>query len=185
MHHRARPLLALVAPLLALALGSACDAINKLDNIDVTAKGQTTIPGKTVLDETLGTFPAFGGFSDFSITDSETFQNKKYKADQVDSVHLKRLVLRTLTPAGQDLSYLGTVTFFVEAPGRAKIELAHQSTFPAGQSEVAFAVTDAELKDYLLAEQSTITTEASGSKHPDQDTVLEVEATFDVDVNVL
>lgn len=169
---------------LAFGLG-ACDALDDLDNFDVSVKSQTTIQGASPLDMLLGEFPAFSGLSSFDLSQNATFQNKEYGPDDVDSVHLEALKLRTVDPTGQDLAFLGTVVFHIETAGLPRIEIARQETFPSGQTEVAFSVTDVDLKPYVLAKEATVTTEVTDSQRPPQDTVLEVEATFDVDIRVL
>lgn len=97
---------------------------------------------------------------------------------------LEKLTLRVVSPAGQDLSFFGTVIFSLETEGLPKKEIARRSGFPAGQTSVDFTVVPDDLKAYLLAKQATLVTDLMSSKQPNQDTTLELSATFDVDVAV-
>lgn len=175
----------LMMTLLALlTFGAGCGDGTDLDNFDVVIEDQTTLEGGGLLGELLGGFPALDGFTRFDLTQSQTFQNEGVDPDDVDSVVLDALVLRTIDPAGQDLSFLGEVVLIVEAEGLEPLEIARQDSFPAGVTEVSFDTSDQNLKRYVLAREATIRVEANDSRQPPQDTVVEFTATFDVDVRV-
>jgi hypothetical protein len=165
-----------------LFLAAGCSSI---DNFDVPIKGQAKIPGSSALEMVLGSFPTTEGFTRIDLTQSQTFKNEKYTVEDVDSVILTRLTMKTVNPASQDLAFLGKVIFFAEVNGLPKKEIARRESFPAGVTTVEFTVTPDDLKDYLLAKEATITTEAQNSRRPPQETTLEIEAIFDVDVAVL
>lgn len=172
-----------IALFAALVFVSSC--ADELDNFDVTVKGEATIPAATLVETLLQSFPALEGFGQIDLAQSQEFQNQGYSPSDVDSVRTKRLVMRVVSPAGQDLSFLGTVRFLVSTPGLPEKLLAEQTEFPEGAAEVAFEVVRDDLKSYLLAKEGTITTEVEDTSRPEQETVVEVEVTFDVDVNVL
>lgn len=171
------------APLAALIFcAAACDSV---DNFEVPIKGRATVPAASAIETLLGTFPQAEGFTRVDLAQSQTFKNEQYSVDDVDSVNLIRLTMKTVTPASQDLSFLGTVIFHAETAGLPKKEIARREGFPAGRTSVEFTVTPDDLKNYLLAKEATISTEILSSRRPPQETTVEIEAVFDVDVNVL
>lgn len=171
-------------PLIATAAFSfgACDNI---DNFDVPVKGRTTISGAGAIEMLLGEVPQAEGFTRVDLTQSQTFKNEKYSVEDVDSVRLTRMTMYTIEPASQDLSFFGSVIFYAEVASLPRKEIARREGFPRGSTRVDFTVTADDLKDYLLAKEATITAEIGDSKRPPQQTTIEVEAVFDIDVNVL
>jgi len=165
---------------LALLTLLACD---RLDNFDVNVSGQTKVQGSP-LGALLSSFPQADAFTRFDVSESTQFKNQNVDPDKVDTVVLEKLTLRVVSPAGQDLSFFGTVIFSLETEGLPKKEIARRSGFPAGQTSVDFTVVPDDLKAYLLAKQATLVTDLMSSKQPNQDTTLELSATFDVDVAV-
>ena len=179
-----RALLALATLAITVAPLSGCDSLDQLDNFDVPITGEVTIQGETLVGSILGNFPTLDQFNKLDLSQTSTFQNKDYSPDDVDSVILESMVFRVLDPEGQDLAFLGEVVFYVETEGLPRKEIARQSRFPEGETVVSFETNKDDLKNYLLAKEASITTEVSDSKSPPQDTRIEVEAIFDVDVNV-
>lgn len=170
-----------VALLLAL---TGC-GVDELDNFDVTVKENAVIPAATVVETLLGGFPQLDAFTEFDLTESATFRNKNYSPSDVDSVLLESLTMTVVSPDGQDLSFFGTVIFFVETEGLPKKEVARAEMFPEGVSSVRFDTTNDDLKNYLLAKEATMTVEVEDTSRPERETTVEVKAVFDIDVNVL
>jgi hypothetical protein len=166
----------LALPLLA-AVG--CD---RLDNFDVIVSDQATIQGAPI--GALGALPGLDAFTRFDLSQSSDFQNRQYSIDDVDRLTLTRLTLRRISPNAQDLAFFGTLVLSLEADGLPKKEIARASGFAAGQTTKDMIVTPDDLRLYLLARQATLTADALDSRPPPQDTVIELEAVFDVDVNV-
>lgn len=182
----ARPLLWLLALTLLAAGGLGCSATDDLDNFDVTVTGQTEVPGATPLEMLLGGFELTEDFTKFDLTEGQGFKNDKYDRSDVDSVFLERMTMTVVDPPdGQDLAFLGRVVFYAETDGLERIEIAHQDMFPEGEMSVDLEVTRDDLADYLLAPEGSITVEVMDSQRPPQRTTIEIEAVFDVDVNVI
>ena len=93
-------------------------------------------------------------------------------------------ILSTVDPPTQDLSFLGSMTLFLETKGLPRKEIARCESFPAGQNRAVFQTSPDDLKAYVLAPESTLTVDIKDSKRPQQDTTLQVDAIFDVDVKV-
>ena len=170
---------------LIVAAGFSFGACDNIDNFDVPVKGRTTISGAGAIEMLLGDIPQAEGFTRVDLTQSQTFKNERYSVEDVDSVTLTRLTMYTIEPASQDLSFFGGVIFYAEVASLPKKEIARRQDFPSGATRVDFTVTPDDLKDYLLAKEATITAEILDSRRPPQQTTIEIEAVFDIDVNVL
>jgi hypothetical protein len=161
-----------------LSLSLTC---SNLDNIEVSASGETTIEG-SVLGDLLGPL-SFVGFDGIDISESQEFQNGGYTKDDIDSVRLKVFTLSVTEPADGNFDFLSKVSFFAEAEGLPRVEIARLDPVPEGQSELEMEILDVELQEYAIAPSMTITTEATGVS-PSEDTTIDAEVRLDVDVNV-
>jgi hypothetical protein len=165
-----------------LAVAALCIGCSDLDNIDIEAGGQTTVPAGTVVDQLLGDLQ-FLGFEGFDISESQEFANAGYSKSQIDSVRLTRLSLSIASPETGNFDFLERVAFFAESEGLARIEIARLDPVPPGSNVLELELSDVDLRDYAAAESMTITTEATGVR-PDTETAVDALAILDVDVNI-
>ena len=113
----------------------------------------------------------FGNFASFDITQSQELKNQGVKREQITSVKLTKLSIEVTSPAnGQDLTFIDSLTFFVESPGVAKKEIAKGGPFTAGATKADLTLVDLELAPYAAAPSMTFTTAATGKRpsHPVQ-----------------
>lgn len=165
--------------LVVLVLGTC----SSLDNIEVPVTAEATIPRRSVLDELLGNL-SFAGFDGFDISQSQQFENQGYSRDQVDSVRMLEMTLAIRAPAGANFDFLDAIRFYAEAPGQPRVLVAELDPVPDGATELTLVVdSSVELQPYVVAPSMTLTTEAEGLRPPEE-TMVEAEAIFDVDVNV-
>lgn len=165
--------------IVALVLGTC----SSLDNVEVPVTAEATIPRRSVLDELLGNL-AFAGFEGFDISESQQFENQGYSKDQVDSVRMIEMTLVIRAPDGANFDFLDAIRFYAEAPGLPRVLVAELEPVPDGATELRLDVdSSVELQPYVVAPSMTLTTEADGLR-PEEETTVEAEAIFDVDVNV-
>lgn len=168
-------------PLLLLVLLSVFVTCSGLDNIDVSAEGETTIPGSP-LGGLLGSL-SFLGFEGIDISESQEFQNQGYTKDQIDSVRVKVFTLSVTSPDDGNFDFLSKVSFFAESPGLPRVEIAQLDPIPDGQEVLEMVLLDVELREYAVAETMTITTTATGTS-PTNDTTIKAVVLLDIDVDV-
>jgi hypothetical protein len=173
----------LIVFLSALSIG--CGSLEDLDNFDVEVRDETTVEAGTAIEGLLAGFPQLDGFTRLDISQSAEFEERGYNPDDVDSIRLTRLTLSIIEPAEQDLAFLGSVQVIVSNPDLPDVVMAERLSFDEGEQQVDFETSDANLRHYLLGTRSTITFDIEDSRRPMQDTRIEVEAVFDVDVNVI
>ncbi|WP_394850597.1 hypothetical protein LZC95_24460 [Pendulispora brunnea] len=153
---------------------------SNLDNIDVDAQGEGTIPAATPLETLLSNFD-LGAFN--RIDFSQSFKNQGASKDDVDSVRVKSFQLSIPAPPGQTFDFLQSVAFYAESSGQPRVRIAHLDAVPRGASSLQVSIDPGvELKPYVVAPQMSITTEATGSR-PQQESTVKAEVTLDVDIH--
>jgi hypothetical protein len=168
---------------LSLVLMLLLGTCSSLDNVEVSVMAESRIPRRSVLDELIGNL-SFAGFDGFDLSQSQQFENQGYSKDQIDSVHMLELNLRITDPADANFDFIDSIRFYAEAEGLPRVLVAELADVPDGVTTLALDVkSSVELRPYVVAPAMTLTTEATGVRPPEETTV-EAEAIFDVDVNV-
>lgn len=171
---RARSLFAIAA----LAGMCTCDSI---DNFDVDIDSKATIPKATVLDTVLG-LVTFGDFDKIDL--SHDLKNQGVTKDDVDSVKLKTMTLTIEAPDGQNFDFLTSLSFFAEAGGLDKVQIASLAEVPKGKRELELVInSDVDLKPYVVAPSMTVSSQIKGSR-PKNDTTVSAHVVLDVDVHI-
>lgn len=163
----------------AIAAALACSSI---DNVEIEATGQTTVPQGTVIDQLIGDI-GFLGFEGFDISETQEFRNQGYKKSQIDSVRVTSFTLSIAAPADGDFDFIERIAFFAESDGLARVEIARLDPVPEGSNVLDLELADVDLRDYAAAESMTITTEATGVR-PEAETDIDARVVLDVDVDV-
>jgi hypothetical protein len=154
-----------------------------IDNFDVTEESTTTIPGASLFEQLAGDM-GFGSFMTMDLSQSEELKNQGVEKSQIDSARLTALTLTVTEPAdGQDLTFMESLKFFVEAQGLERRLIASGGPFPAGENQVELALEDVDLAPYAVAPTMKVTAEVSG-RRPKQQTSILARMTLNVDVNV-
>jgi len=103
--------------------------------------------------------------------------------EDIDSGRLKDFTLSIQAPAGQNFDFAESIAFFAEASGQPRVRIAHLDAVPKGVSSFPVSVDPGvELKPYVTAPQMSITTEAQGSRPP-QETTVKADVVLDVDIH--
>lgn len=157
--------------LLALA---ACSG---LMTVRIEQEGSGTVPGAGFLGELLGAFD-LGGFDDLDVSIDQELANQGVAEGDVSEVRLAQLTLST--PDAADLSFLTSISVYIESPGVEKVRIAHLEDFPAGVASVDLELDDVDIKDHVIAASLSITTDASGTA-PSEDTTIEAFIAIDVE----
>lgn len=152
-----------------------------LFSFEHVAEIDAVIPGATVVEQLLGTFPELDA-GKFDFTQSAEFQRDGYGPEDVSFVHLSYLDMKVTRPQGQDLSFFGTVQFVLSAPGLDPVVIASQDDFPSGSASVEFKVTDRDLRDYLVQDNYEISVTVTDTRRPPQDTEIRITAKLDIGI---
>lgn len=158
----------------------ACDG--RLATITIEESATTTVPAASPLEGLIQDF-GFGDFVQLDLTSAAELQNQGVQPGDILDVRVTFFDLEADSPSDADLSFLDRLEVYVEAPELDPVLVASASSFPEGERTVSLMVEDVDLTDYVVSESMTITTEASGSRPP-QETVVEARAAFNVGVTV-
>jgi hypothetical protein len=167
--------------LLAATSAVLLAACGELDQVDLTRSAEATIPGSAGAPPLEVSAIGAVGLS----IGRDALAAEGVDPDDVDSARLRALRIEVVS--GESLErWLSSVAFYVEAPGLARVLVAQRAgirDLPAGTTAVELETTGVDLKPYLVAPTTSVTTEVSGSA-PASDTTLRATATIRVDVNV-
>lgn len=152
-----------------------------LDHIDFTAGGKATIPKASLVNTLLGDL-AVAGFG--SLDFSQQFQNQGVSKGDVDAVNMKSFTLTIDAPADGNFDFIQSITFFAEAPGVTKVQIATMSTVPKGQTKLDLVIdATTDLAPFVVAPSMSITSQVTGSA-PSEDTTVDAEVVLDVNVHI-
>lgn len=170
-----------IAGFITVGVVVACGG--RIDTFKVQESGETVVEQGTVLEQLVGGL-GFADFVQFDIAQTEEFQNQGAKKSQIDSIYLTLLRLEiTDPPSGQDLTFVESVEFYVEAEGLDRVRVASGGPFEAGQTVTDLDLDGVDLAPYATAPSMDITTEVTGHR-PANDTTIEGTIELLVDVNV-
>jgi hypothetical protein len=164
----------------AIALAGLCTCAG-IDNFDVDVEGQASIPKATVVENLLSAvnFPGFD-----SIDLSQEFKNQGVTKDDVDNVHIKSMTFTIDSPSDGNFDFLDSLTFFAEAEGLDKVQVASLASVPKGKRTLELEIDeDVDLQPYVVAPSMRMSSHIEG-KRPDEDTTVTATVTLDVDVHV-
>lgn len=165
---------------LAAASLFALGCQGRLFSITIRDSADTVVPRGTVLEELTGGL----GFSELTAMDlisSGELANQGVEPGDIEEAVLTVFELEATGPDGADLSFLQSVSLYVEAPDLPRELVASRSGFEEGETVAGFDVTEVDLADYIVSRSMTLSTEVRGNR-PDEDT--EVRASFEVKVGV-
>lgn len=163
---------------LGSVLAIACQG--QLFNIRVDGDGTATVPRGTVVEELVGGI-GFDEFLSMDLTEQQELQNQGVEPGDIARAEMIVFSLEAIDPEGADLSFLESMSLYVEAPDLPRVLLASASDFPEGTARVEFDLTGEDIADHVVSQSMTFTTEVEG-RRPDQAT--EVLATYAVRVGV-
>ncbi|TVQ93384.1 MAG: hypothetical protein EA397_04510 [Deltaproteobacteria bacterium] len=155
----------LVAALLAIA----CQG--QLFNVRVSGDATTTVPARTALEQLVGDF-GFGEFVSMDLTESQELQNQGVEPGDIASARLVRFDLEAIDPDDADLSFLDSMSIYVEAPDLPRVLLATASEFPEGEAVVEFELTGEDIADHVVSQSMTFSTEVNGRRPTSRTEVL-------------
>lgn len=153
----------------------------KLLTVELDGTSTTAVDGGNLLQDLVGDL-GFDEFARMDITEAEELANQGVEPGDLESVQLVAFDLE-IVEGDPDLSFIDTLSVWVESPDLPPAELARQDAFPAGQSQVALELLGVDLVDYAVSQSMTLTTEVSASS-PDEDSVIEARYVLRVEATL-
>ncbi len=171
------------APIILVILSLGLLTCGDLDSFEVEQSSTTMIPGMTPTEPYLDDL-AFSDFANIDLAADETLASEDVRKNQIDAVNLITLSLTITAPAsGQDLTFLSSIEFFIEAEGQPKERIAFGGPFQSGTQSAYMNIDTLDLHPYVAAETMSITTKIAGTR-PQNTTTIVAYTNFLVDVDV-
>ncbi len=163
-----------------LSVSAAILAAGCAPTFDVPVSGSSTVPQGNLVTCTI--LPAFSGFGGFDISQTDQFKNAGATKSNVRSVKVVSLTLKVTAPPGAGLGFLQSLSFDAADPSGnlPPAEIAHASDFSGDPTTVTMTVDGAELAPYAVLPSMNITTNAKVQSCPAQDTTIEADIVFAV-----
>ncbi|MCB9673574.1 MAG: hypothetical protein H6737_00575 [Alphaproteobacteria bacterium] len=152
---------------MGLAVLTGCKGVS----FTVSDESEIVVEQGTLLEALLNDLQ-FGGFADLDITSRDAVANQGVEPGDINDVRFDELVLSATAPTDADLSFIESLSFYVEADGLDAMLVASQDDFPEGQAVVPLDLEDVDLTDYVVQPSMTLTTNVTGSRPGVDTTVL-------------
>lgn len=166
---------------LPLALAS-CEKGGIYKNFQFDYTFKATVPANAILSSPL--FPL--SFAEESNSKAQLEVNDTRK-DLVDEMHVNTFLLEVESPQGQDMSFLNSATFYINADAEPEVRVAYKESVPSDVgNDLMFDLDDVNLAPYIRAEEGfTIRSKVVTDENRTQDITLKGTVKFDVRAQVL
>jgi len=180
-----------IFPLFALVIIMACSKTKQLTQVEVDIPYTQTLDASKFPDSaTFPFFPPQGITIDFPTlplnTNSQQYlQQYNTTVNKINSVTLSSVVLQMTAPAGKNLNFLKSVSFYLASDTLPSIRVAHKINIPKGSTTVSLDDTSADLKPYFLENTIYVHVTATFDSIPPRGTSINTITTFHLSANPL
>ncbi len=144
-----------------------------------------TLPGSG-LDIPVAGIPLTVSLPYTTPTDYQTrFEAMGIGADAVDEVRLKKLLITVISPEGQTLDFVDSVSVYLSAPSLPEVQIATKAAVPDGVTSVALDLYAGNLRSYVLQDSLYVRAAMGGNSIPNRDVALRVATDFYVKLKPL
>lgn len=164
-----------------LLVFSSCKKLAELTQFNLNYNTETTIQAGPASN-----LP-FDVFTPEITTASESeYEGKKTSKNLVQSILLRKLVLKTDPTSGRTFDFLNSIKIYIAANGKPELLIAWKEGIPDTiGNELALECTTEELKDYLVQDKYKLRLEVKTDKIVNQDIKIRIESLFRVDAKIL
>ena len=161
-------------------LASGCASI---DQVNVQLQAASWIEGATQAPALDGELD-FGEFDQIDLSQNPVMRNRNVRRRDIDRATVSTFWLEVRDPAnGQDLTFIKSITIFVEAPGMNRVPIAQGGNFPSTKQHVDLQPVNNDVAPFAAAESMKFLAVVSGVAPP-QRTKVVAEVDLVVDINV-
>lgn len=178
----------LVICLILLIPIGACKKLKSLADININIPYSTTVTMPTAYEEGIP-LPGMGVTANIGPIPIET-RSQEYlaqyntNAEKIQSVTLRKLSLKILSPSTESIDFLDTVRIYISAQGQPEVLAAYHYGRMGGDSLVLTCSND-DLRNYFLADIMNIRLKARFNRIPAPGTNLEIASVFNLVANPL
>lgn len=163
-----------------------CSLLDKLTHFNVSYTTNFTIPATNVLGlpiQILNIIQPDG----ITTNSTQTFENNNTKADLLEEVLLKKLILTITSPSGQKFDFLKSADIYISASGLPELKVASIENINDATvgNTIQMTPSTLDLKEYLKKSEITIRVSATANKTTNTDINIKIDASFFVDAKIL
>lgn len=166
----------------AILLGLAsCNKLEKLTQFDMNYTETVTIPATTILN-----LPFNLDDQEIESNSESTFESNNTNKDLIEKIVLKKLEIEHKSPSSGDLSFLKSISVYIEAEGLAEIRVAWKEDIDNSVGKTLELETiEEDLKEYVKKDNINLRVNTVTDESLSQDQILDINTTFFVDAEIL
>lgn len=165
-----------------MLLTVSCEEVNELTKFDIEYDKSFTVEANWGIIETPMSIPT----PDITTNSEEKFSGNDTKKDLVEEIVLKELVLTVESPSDSDLSFLKSLTLYIDADGMDETEIASSDSIPDDIGKTLdMETTSVDLKEYIFKDSFSLRTEVTTDETISKDHEINAAMVFTVDAEIL
>ncbi|MGB0884858.1 MAG: hypothetical protein ACPGR5_00375 [Chitinophagales bacterium] len=159
----------------------SCNKLDKLTQFNIDYKETVTVPGNTIIS-----LPFDLNDQELETNSSTSFENNNSNKDLVEKATLTKMQLDHKSPSSGDLSFIESISIFLEADGLPEIKIAWKDVVPENVGKTLdLDLTDADLKDYVKKDDLRIRINSVIDEALSQDQVIDINTSIFIDAKIL
>ncbi|MGB1017855.1 MAG: hypothetical protein ACPGVH_02195 [Chitinophagales bacterium] len=159
----------------------SCNKLDKLTQFNIDYKETVTVPGNTIIS-----LPFDLDDQELETNSSTSFENNNSNKDLVEKATLTKMQLDHKSPSSGDLSFIESISIFLEADGLPEIKIAWKDVVPENVGKTLdLDLTDADLKDYVKKDDLRIRINSVIDEALSQDQVIDINTSIFIDAKIL
>ncbi len=159
----------------------SCNKLDKLTQFNIDYKETVTVPGNTIIS-----LPFDLDDQELETNSSTSFENNNSNKDLVEKATLIKMQLDHKSPSSGDLSFIESISIFLEADGLPEIKIAWKDVVPENVGKTLdLDLTDADLKDYVKKDDLRIRINSVIDEALSQDQVIDINTSIFIDAKIL
>jgi len=157
-----------------------CKKVDKLTQFEMEFDETIVIPASS------GINLPFNIISPDIATNSEsTFEVNDTRKDLIEEIKLRTLNLFVTSPSNANFNFLKSIHIYISADGLSEIEIASKATVAENTIVLSLDVTDADLKEYIKADQFSLRLNTETDEVLTTDYHIAMHSVFFVDAKIL
>jgi hypothetical protein len=164
-----------------LLFSVSCEEADDLTKFDIEYEEPFTVPATLGIDTPIS-IPT----PDITTDYEEKFSGNDTKKDLVEKIFMKELVLSIKSPQEADLSFLKSLTIYINAEGMEETEIASRESISNDiGSTLEMETSGVDLKEYIFKDSFNLRTKVTTDETISEDHEINAAMVFTVDAGLL
>jgi hypothetical protein len=164
-----------------LLLTTSCEEVDDLTKFDIEYEKSFTVGAAVNIGE-----PVSVSTPDITTKYEEKFSGNDTEKDLVEKIFMKELVLSLQSPEESDLSFLESLTIYINAEGMQQTEIATKESISDDVgTTIKMETSKTDLKEYIFKDSFNLRVKVTTDETFTQDHEINAAMVFTVDAEVL